>query len=104
MLTTAITTATATTPHVTPRHPHPHPLQRLNHHSVQAGRALPAAAGPSSTASNLTISLQRYDDCELLWLEYRARLSVSKEAALWVLQVCSLLLACANTSSSSFSL
>jgi hypothetical protein len=31
-------------------------------------------------------SLQQYDDFELLWLEYRHDLSISKTAAVWALQ------------------
>jgi hypothetical protein len=30
--------------------------------------------------------LQQYDDFELLWLEYRHELSISKTAAVWALQ------------------
>jgi len=44
------------------------------------------ASGRSVEALN-HISLQQYDDCELLWLHYRHQLSISKTAAFWALQV-----------------
>lgn len=51
---------------------------------TQAAAPTPAAA--SAAATPATISLKQYEDCELLWLEHRASLSISKRAALWALQ------------------
>lgn len=47
-----------------------------------AAKATAAEAGKTHEA----ISLHQYDDFELLWLEYRHELSLSKEAALWTLE------------------
>lgn len=40
----------------------------------------------SNTAASTPVTLQEFDDFELLWLEYRHGLSISKEVALWALE------------------
>lgn len=72
--------------------PHMHSAHRRQHQ--QANRPLQlgdqkrarVVPPPQALPSN-SISLQQYDECELLWLEYRSQLSISKSAALWALQV-----------------
>jgi hypothetical protein len=45
------------------------------------------ATSPHLSPDPTVISLQQYDDCELLWLQYGRQLSLSKQATFWVLQV-----------------
>eukprot|EP00879_Flechtneria_rotunda_P010232 GHRR01010698.1.p1 GENE.GHRR01010698.1~~GHRR01010698.1.p1 ORF type:complete len:542 (+),score=183.51 GHRR01010698.1:54-1679(+) len=53
---------------------------------VAAATAAAAAASNPCPPGQQYITLQQYDDFELLWLEYRHDLSISKSAAVWVLE------------------
>lgn len=62
------------------------------HPCTLASRVLLQAVTAKATSPQLShdptvISLQQYDDCELLWLQYGRQLSLSKQAIFWVLQV-----------------
>lgn len=64
------------TKHLRRSRPRLHALQPLTAVATTAADARPRDL----------VTLQEYDDFELLWLEYRHELSVSKETALWTLE------------------
>lgn len=57
------------------------------HQQRAAAHKLPPFASARLARNSPYVSLQQYDDCELLWLQYGRQLSLSKSAIYWSLQV-----------------